>query len=633
MPEKKRGPKPTAVQIAVDVPRSYMRFVATAAVDLLGCSSRAEAAEILGMEPSNLSAQLSRAEGPTVEFLSKVESHYLATGNSLHNGEPWLTSFDQELRAAIERDEETDRLGPPDPLLPGPTQRRDGKAGTKRTTNGDRAGAGARDTVRVPAAWFKGLPDGPPENTTEVWVRGHALRSLLAASHRRNTHEILKGLGLEDRARATVNDLLEVAGGPPHTGLQAVRLLADLATFAFGEVQNLILGEVEHFIHNSPVGFRAVRVLGRILYLQRAVEDPDQELLHRVGQMLKEIYTKDPPDAYRARSLFVEALRFAPDRDDDDWAWTTEALLARTGPTRPTRERVYAAYVLVNRHKDDEARQVMEAFSGAGDEGLSYAAAFLDMLFKKRWLKNDEIRLPYPYPWPVDRPEHGVVEVATYLLATASDQEVPHSIKEGLRELLRGALLTIDGTTRRRICESIQAAGLARSAVKGLEAVIMNEKSPCWLIEHAAFITGHIQTGYSDGSDYAINVLAPLVEDRSNVSAVRHAALWGIGDIVGSVGNTDHESRVASLLALCAAPKEEDPSVRCAAAYTAAMLVRRSNAAKRKAGRDASRVLDVLKGDADPLVKQLANWAIEKKGPISHGIVNPRSHPLAPSAR
>lgn len=599
-----------------------MRFVATAAVDLLGYPSRADAAERgLGMKPSNLSAQLNRAEGPTVDFLSKVECHYLATGNSLHNGEPWLTSFHQELQATIQREAATDRLGPPDPLLRAATPGRDGPAGAQRTTNGDRTGPS--DAVRVPAGWFKGLAERTPENTTEVFVRGHALQSLLAATDRRNTYKILKGLDLEERAKATVGYLLEVAGGPPHTGQQAVRIVADLAASAFGEVQQLILDQVEDFIQASPVGFRVVRVLGRILYLQRAVSDPDQELLHRVGQILNRIYLEEEEvvagvaqqrDPYPARSLFVEALRFAPDRaDDPDWSWITRAILARTEPTSPTRERVYAAYVLFNRDKNDEARQVVEEFRRSDDEGVTYAAAFLDMLFKRRELTADEIKLHYPYPWPHDRREHGIVEVATYLLATVSDQEVPHAVKTGLRELLRGALLTIDGTTRRRICESIQAAGLGRSAVKGLEAVIANDKSPRWLVEHAAFITGYLQTGYRDGADYAIDVLSPLAADRSQASAVRHAALWGIGDIVGSVGsvgNSDHERRITPLLAQCSEREETDVNVRRAAAYTAAILTRRSTIAKRRAGADVSRVLASLENDEDALVAGLAKWAL-----------------------
>lgn len=616
--DKKRGPKPTPVEIAVDDPRSYMRFVATAAVDLLGYPSRAEAAERgLGMKPSNLSAQLNRAEGPTVEFLSKIECHYLAKGNSLHNGEPWLTSFHQELQAAIEREAATDRLGPPDPLLPGAMPRPNGEAGNHRTTNGDRTGP--IDAVRVPAGWFNGLAERPPENATEVFVRSHALRSLLAATDRASTYKILRGLDLEDRAKATVGYLLDVAGGPPHLGQQAVRIVADLAASAAGEVQQLILDQVNDFIETSPVGFRVVRVLGRILYLQRSAKDPDQELLQRVGQILNRIYLEEERvvagvaearDPYPARSLFVEALRFAPDRaEDPDWSWTTRALLARTAPTCPTRERAYAAYVLFNREKD-EARQVMEEFRCSDDEGLTYAAAFLDMLFKRHDLTDDELRLRYPYPWPHDRREHGIVEVATFLLATVGDQEVPHAVKKGLRELLRGALLTIDGTTRRRICESIQAAGLGRSAVKGLEAVIANDKSPRWLVEHAAFIIGYLQTGYADGAGYAIDVLSPLAADRSQASAVRHAALWGIGDIVGSVGNSEHEHRIAPLLARCSEREESDINVRRAAAYTAAILTRRSTIAKRRAGAAVSRVLASLAKDEDALVARLAMWAL-----------------------
>ena len=607
-----KGPQPAQVQVDPYNPETYMRFVATAAVDLLGQHlrstlfkgrqrpvTRGEIAKAAfnNMKASNLSAQLGRPNGPTPEFLSRLERQYLCRRHPLHNGAPWLTSFHEEQHRLAARSKSG---GPAD----------------------DPTGADRHEPVRIPIGWFYNLAEHPPRNSTEAFVDGHALRGFLSDARDAakdvdppvTVEELLKGFDLDKKAARTVAALLEVVAGPPHRGVVAVRLVASF--------RELALDQVRDFIFDHPAGFRAVRILARILSSEGA---SDPALLRQVEELLLEIHSKEPHDPYPARSLIVEALRFAPiGTGNGDWSWVTKALQERTQrDDRPVRERAYAAYVLFDRgHQEgryNEAMQVTEEFTRSSEPGLTYAAAFLAMLFKSK-VRGTRT----PYPWPHDRMESSIVAGATKILD--DDKTVPYSVRAALREMVRGALLTIDGTIRRRICEAIQAAGLASNAINGLRSVIEDASSPAWLIEHAAFITGYLQTGYPDGSGRAIAALAPLAEDSDRPAAVRHAALWGIGDIVGSTDDlgvlarewlTDDEvsartpAKVERMLAQLVkdCSKEPQPEVRHAATYTGAMLARRCAFDKKKTSVMTGLLKD-LAGDDDPLVQGLAQWGV-----------------------
>lgn len=587
------GYQPLPTQIKVDPynRKTHLRFVATAAVDILGqklgYTTRAEIAKKAftpGMKPSNLSAQLGSEDGPTAEFLSRLERQYLCRGLLLHHGAPWLTSFHEELHQAAEGREVGD------------------------------------ESVRIPIGWFHNLARNRPRNSTEAFVQGHALSAFLSDA-RRATQEsdvtvddLVGRFKLNDKVSSTVTNLLEVVAGPPHTALPAVRLVA-----SFGE---LALPEVKRFIFEEPAGFRAVRVLGRIL----VCHDPDDTaLLAKVEPLLQSVHADEPPDPYPARSLVVEALRYAP----DDWTWVLAALLARTQRNdRPVRERVYAAFVhferatrLNDEKQLQEAFQVMELLKESSDEGLSYAGAFLHVQYKRAEGKST------PYAWPHGRPESSIVDGATKVLE--DDQGVPYAVRNALRSMVQGALLTIDGTARRSICEAIQAAGLTASAVVGLKSVIEDEQSPSWLVEHAAFIAGYLQTGHRTGSDMTTAVLASLAQDRDQATPVRHAALWGIGDIVGSLDNLErlgtdwyagesqpsNEPGAEKLLALfvdAATGSDEPPEVRRAGAYLGAMLIRRCTFDPAGTPHTVvSPVFERLSADSDSLVAGFARWGAE----------------------
>ena len=610
------GPRPAAVDVDPYDSDTYLRFVATAAVDLLGSHlgyrTRSEIARH-GFKPSlappNLAAQLARRQGPTSEFLGKLEKQYLYRKHPLHNGAPWLTSFQEDLIRASKYERETG-------------------AGRGHASVPDVGGASRHQPVRIPIGWFFNLATHSPRNSTEAFVQGHALKAFLAdarqvaadasreggaaESAEETIEDLLRGFGLTDKATWTIADLLEVVAGPPHTGLPAVRLLASFGELAFGQVQDFIC-------HDHPAGFRGMRVLGRILSDPRTPAN----LRRQVGPLLRKIHEEEPLDPYPARSLLVEALRFAP-RHDPEWNWVTSVLMERAeSPDRPTRERVYAAYVLFNRENYAEARKVEEAFSGSADDGLSYAGAFLGLLFERK----DVPSVRPPYPWPHARPEHAIVDGATKFLD--DDDGVPYAVRGALRKMVQGALLTIDGTARRSICEAIQAAGLGSSAVKGLSSVVSDRASPPWLVEHAAFIIGYLQTGHAAGVGMAIATLVPLAEDETQLPPVRHAALWGIGDVVGSLSSVDLlardwpeavagstggeaeasvERRLTDVVDRCSQPGLA-PQVRWAATYAAAMLARRCECVfSEPRPTVVSQTLERLVADADPLVQRLADW-------------------------
>lgn len=588
-----KGSHATKVKVDPYDSSTFMRFVAVAAVDVLGAhleyASRREIATkgfIPPMAPAQLSLELGKKAGPSPDFLGRLERLYLYHHHPLHNGAPWLTSFHEDLR-----------VRPTSGLVP------------------------AFQPVLIPTGWFYNLANHRPRNSTEAFIHGHALRAFLSEARQvaeaaksddgertaeQIVEELLAGFHLTEKARNTVNHLLEVVAGPPHTGRPAARLVASIGELA--------LGQVEEFIFYHPAGFRGIRILGKILVGPRSVA-----LRGQVEPLLEKICGEEPRDPYPARSLLVEALRYSP-RDAEEWPWVTNALLERAlDPDRPTRERVYAAYALFDRKKHGEAISVMEKFKASKDKGLTYAADFLEVCFHR--MKGTRT----PYAWPYERKEHAIVDGATTFLE--DDETVPESVRGALRMMVRGALLTIDGTTRRSICEAIQAAGLSVSAVAGLSSVISEGSSPPWLVEHAAFIVGYLQTGDRIGAGKAVAALVPLAEDRERPPAVRHAALWGIGDIAGSVesltvlekgwldaaasgqAREKAERRLARLVDQCSATADNPPEVRRAAAYTATMLARRSPILNKKQQTTAvSKILERIVRDDDDLVRELGLW-------------------------
>jgi len=354
----------------------------------------------------------------------------------------------------------------------------------------------------------------------------------------------------QDYAQRTIKDLLSVAGSPSYRGAAAVHVLARLGA--------IVLPEIKKEIYRSPVGFRSVRVLGRMLLrvklrgegrsAEGACALNDNELLRELEKLLLAIDERPPLDPYPARSFYIEALRWAP----NEWDWVSGSLIKRAlSVGRPVRERVYAALVALQRG-DKNIGRVISSFQqegrDTGEDGLVYASAVLQLVGTGErvngWLdQNGQVPTTGLKEWPPTRSEADHVNQALDKIDQFDNKELPTSVRDGTKTLLTEALLTLDGTRRRRACDVLvdaQVAGPATLAVSELLDLRDGKPHPPrWLQEHAAFVVGYLQ------QHDAIPALTRVVT-RSGAydPTVVHAAAWGIGDICGHGGLCKTQFRI-----------------------------------------------------------------------------------------
>jgi hypothetical protein len=423
----------------------------------------------------------------------------------------------------------------------------------------------ARSSAEVEPAWFMDLcVSGPPRSSVETFVRGEALRSMLQLTRSDREREALLAGERRTAAAAAINDLLAISGAPARKGVRAVHLLAHLAPVA--------LPRIEEEIWQSPVGYRSVRILGRILRNQDRLpeEQRDSGFIDVVGRLLLKIDEQRPTDAYPGRSLWVECMRWAP----QTWAWVEERLKRRAlDPERPVRERMYAAVLLHRRQLVDACDEVVDRLrtegTTAGKEGLAYTAAFLDRLlmgdtpetgwFAHRNLLDDDLSA-----WPPGRPEVGVVNAALRTIR-ARPGTIPPASVDGMRRLVAEAALQPDGTRRRRAAEVLDAAGLGEPAVDALRVILHHPDALPWQKEQAMFVIGQL---------HAANSLEPLqavVDDPGVEDAVLHAALWAIGDICGTGRPSAHHDPTLFQPVIRIAATALNEELRWAATYVLAM--------------------------------------------------------------
>lgn len=543
---------PTEVMTPDD---SQVRWVAAALVDRAG-KTRGAVAELLGLEATNLSNQLRRPTGPSLDLLVRLQLAREELGGPASDP-TWLTSFAEEVR---------------------------------RTSDAD---------VHVPAGWFAELVRaGHARSTVEVVARGAALASVLTLTRDEKEQDrllanVIRGPDgpsrMERAAEDTVRALLDVACGPPNGATRAIHLLARLAPVVLRPDADGVPLIMRH-VYGSPVGFRAVRVLTRILLTHG--DSGDDKTINRVGALLRKIAEDEPPDAYPARSFFVESLRFAPAASvaGDAWHWVDDELAKRAeavGTRRPVRERAYALFALATR-APAEAEQLIARLKkqrDQKDDGVAYAIDFAERLLAGA--KRGE------FP---DRPETARVTAAADAIDAMPN--MPASIAHGFKLLVRESVLQIDGTRRRRACEVIQAAGLAGEAVSVLNAVLQNPEASRWEREHSAFIIGVLQ------SPHGVRPLIDLADRESSradaelrdwrkdskrivggTRSVRHAALWGIGDIAGAGADvTSPDFQLADVVETVSREASRRPTratpgvlsverVRWAALYAAAQIL------------------------------------------------------------
>jgi hypothetical protein len=464
--------------------------------------------------------------------------------------------------------------------------------------------------VRIPAAWFVDLCEsGPVRSSEEAFVRGEALRDLVMMARAQDERDRLLSDRALDHARRTVTDLLAITGGAPHRGVPATHLLARLGAVA--------LPEIENEIWQSPVGFRSVRILGRMLWrahLRRKGEESnddmrdatDGELLDRIEEVLAAIDQRPPLDPYPARSFYVEALRWAP----PTWDWVPEKLAARaTDPNRPVRERMYAAMLasdsdqLETEKLDMLLGQLRDEGCERSEDGLSYAAAVIESVRggarPNSWLDpGGQFPETGLHTWPPGRSEAKFVNDAIACLDQASCPLRRDSVlRAGTKSLIAEALLTLDGTRRRRACDVLSVALVADTAARAISKLVQDRDGPPrWLREHGAFILGYLR------QPAALPALTDVVENaHADHPTVVHAAAWGIGDICGQRPRWEHRHDVP-VGALSNIAQTEPAPTQWAATYALAVT-------RQPAARGTLRTLLEQQG-RDPLTRGLARWGI-----------------------
>jgi hypothetical protein len=469
--------------------------------------------------------------------------------------------------------------------------------------------------VRIPAMWFVDLCEsGPVRSSEEAFVRGEALRDLVMMARAQDERDrLLSGRALE-HARRTVMDLLAIAGGAPHRGVPATHLLARLGAVA--------LPEIENEIWLSPVGFRSVRILGRMLWrahLRRKGQErkgqegddnlrdaADRELLDRIEEVLAAIDQRPPLDPYPARSFYVEALRWAP----PSWDWVPEKLAARaTDPNRPVRERMYAAMLasdsgrLETEKLDMLLGQLRDEGRERDEDGLCYAAAVIESVRggarSNSWLDpGGQFPNSGLHTWPPGRSEAKFVNDVIACLDQVSSLSPRDSVlRAGTKSLIAEALLTLDGTRRRRACDVLSVAQVADPAARTISKLVQDRAGPPrWLREHGAFILGYLR------QPAALPALIDVVENaHADHPTVVHAAAWGIGDICGQRPRWEHRHDVP-VRALSNIAQTEPAPVQWAATYALAVT-------RQPAAQTTLRALLEQQG-RDPLTRGLARWGI-----------------------
>jgi hypothetical protein len=398
---------------------------------------------------------------------------------------------------------------------------------------------------RIPSAWFPDLCRvGVARSEVEIFARGEALRDMLRLSQGLSHRDYLLVGEIRDHAQRTVKDLLAVAGASSYWAIPSVQILSRLGPY--------VLPEVEKEITRSPLGFRSIRVLSRMLwhsangraaYAQKverarndkkpAPRDPqtpdDKVLLRDINEILLGISETPPLDPYPAQGFFVETMRYAP----PEWAWVKPALMQRaTSRNRPARERMFAGLVAGERGYDDVPRlaaQLRRDGEQLTEPGLAFVADLLIHMVQQDGVgqpRSEQFRKTLR-PWLLSRPEATFLEPVQGVLRKYGADHVPPSVREATTLLTIEAIMTPDETRRRRACDVLLAAHLAGPVSDAVSQVVTTDTSnqlPKWTLENATFILGYLQ------QDRALPVLSAILDQKPHVDIV-HAAAWGIGDI------------------------------------------------------------------------------------------------------
>jgi hypothetical protein len=448
------------------------------------------------------------------------------------------------------------------------------------------------------ARYVHDLAEAGPTNSADALVLGEGLVSLMASA-KSSTAAMLIWNAWGDDAETAARSLVSVATRPPGGGsVPAIQLAAQLGVH--------VLPFVEEQVTRSPVGFRATRILTRMLKVARTPPAwwSTDGIAERaaVWNCLKVLDDKRDrlPDPYPARSFWAEACRevlLSQEAEgrfrDEAWTRFQDRL---TDASRPWRERSYIAWSQVVDFK---------AYAGARDalhkvedptEGLSYVLSLMGCQHAGENVTQDILSGTSTS----NRVEIGratdIVNSATGGGRRPVIAGLPSSIAAGTEQLVRLALLTPDGTIRRRCCETLREAGFAQEAAMMLLPLLKEAHAPAWLREIAAFTASYLL------SPVAENELIEATLDPA--PGVSHAATFGLGDLAYRTGDV-----IAALLKISSTLEGRTPEVAQACAYALAVL--RPAGENQTARQEQLDALSWLQFTGDTTTTLLASWGLD----------------------
>jgi hypothetical protein len=191
---------------------------------------------------------------------------------------------------------------------------------------------------------------------------------------------------------------------------------------------------------------------------------------------------------------------------------------------------------------------------------------------------------------------------------------LPASVRRGTRQLIRYALLSPDGTTRRRACESLREAGVTREAVGVVAEVLLDAESPRWLQEIAAFVASYLN------EESVAPILERVAADPSRDVSVRHAAFSALGDL-----GVRSRRTIDAAIAAAREPGSSEALLLRAATYVLAVLwLDEGDAGRTEAQLDALTRLYPAALQPDQVTRRLAGWGIENAAAISAATKSPQ---------
>jgi hypothetical protein len=203
-------------------------------------------------------------------------------------------------------------------------------------------------------------------------------------------------------------------------------------------------------------------------------------------------------------------------------------------------------------------------------------------------------------------------------------ERVPKSVAEQTAQLVQLALLTPDGTIRRRCCETLREGGFGQAAAEMTLPLLKHPDAPGWLREVAAFTASYLQ------STVAEDDLATVAKD-GRFPSVAHAAAFGLGDL-----GPRSQSVIADLIELSMTLPGRPPQIAQACAYALAVLRPRLSDPLRD---EQFETLCWLRNTGDPITGLLASWGIDgigrldSRGQIADSALVWGSRPLPPFSR